>query len=224
MKPLSITVWNEGRHERDDPAVRAIYPRGMHGEIVARLTAEPGFQARAALLDEPDQGLPADILDATDVLVWWGHRAHAEVRDDLVDRILRRIEAGMGLVSLHSTHFAKVFTRLHGTSCRLKWRVAGEIERVWTVNPSHPIARGVPISFELKEEMYGEPFDVPDPDEVVFISWFEGGEVFRSGCTWTHGRGRVFYFRPGHELYPTYHNPHVLRVIANAARWAGGEG
>jgi trehalose utilization protein len=160
------------------------------------------------------------VLDATEVLVWWGHRAHAEVADELVDAVQRRVLAGMGLIVLHSAHFSKIFKRLTGTPCTLKWRDDGERERIWTVAPGHPVATGVPARFELeREEMYSEPFAVPPPEELVFISWFAGGEVFRSGCCYRRGRGRIFYFRPGHETFPTYYHPTVQRVIATAVRW-----
>jgi trehalose utilization protein len=72
--------------------------------------------------------------------------------------------------------------------------------------------------------MYGEPFAIPTPDEMIFLSWFEGGEAFRSGCTWKRGNGKIFYFRPGHETYPTYHQKEVRLVLQNAARWARPEG
>lgn len=217
---LRVTVWNEFRHERANEAVRAHYPAGIHAVLAGALRAA-GHEVRAATLDEPEHGLPEPVLAATDVLLWWGHKAHAEVADAVVDRVQARVLAGMGLVALHSAHFSKIFKRLMGTSCDLKWRVAGERERLWVVAPGHPIAAGLPERIELEpEEMYGEPFDVPPPEELVFVSWFQGGEVFRSGCCYRRGQGRVFYFRPGHETYPTYHHPLVQRAIQNAVAWA----
>lgn len=221
MSSLSVTVWNEYRHEREHAEVAAIYPQGMHQTIAAALRAHPDLQVRTATLDEPEHGLDEATLAATDVLIWWGHMAHDEVQDAVVDRVVARVLDGMGLVVLHSGHFSKVFKRLMGTSCDLKWREADDHERIWVVNPGHPIAAGLDETIEIeREEMYGELFDVPPPDELVFISWFTGGEVFRSGCCYTRGRGRIFYFRPGHETYPTYHHPQVQRVIANGVRWA----
>ena len=218
--PLRVTVWNEFRHERSNPEVAAIYPDGIH-EALAGPLREAGHAVRTATLDAPGQGLAGSALEATDVLLWWGHKAHGEVPDELAARVQARVLGGMGLVALHSAHFSKPFKLLMGTSCDLKWRVAGERERLWVVAPGHPIAEGLPERIELApEEMYGEPFDVPAPEELVFVSWFQGGEVFRSGCCFRRGRGRIFYFRPGHETYPTYHEPLVQRVILNAVRWA----
>jgi trehalose utilization protein len=215
-----VTVWNEYRQERSDPEVRAVYPDGIHAPIAAGLR-EAGFDVRTATLDEPEQGLGAAILAKTDVLTWWGHAAHHEVEDAVVDRVQRRVLEGMGLVVLHSGHHSKIFRRLMGTGCDLIWREAAERERLWVVDPSHPIAEGLGQSFLIEhEEMYGEHFDIPAPDRLVFVSWFQGGEVFRSGCCFERGRGRIFYFRPGHETYPTYFLGDVRRVIANAARWA----
>jgi trehalose utilization protein len=215
-----VTVWNEFRHEKDNPAVRGVYPEGIHVVLAQALRAAGLDEVRTATLDEPAQGLPQAVLDGTDVLLWWGHRAHEEVTDGLVDAVQQRVLAGMGLVVLHSGHLSKIFRRLAGTPCTLKWRDDGERERIWTVTPGHPVAADVPAHFELeKEEMYGEPFAVPPPEELVFISWFAGGEVFRSGCCYRRGRGRIFYFRPGHETFPTYHDAVVQRVIANAVRW-----
>lgn len=222
-RPTRVTVWNEARHERENAAVRGLYPDGLHAPLAAHLR-RAGCAVRVATLDEPEHGLTDDALRNTDVLTWWGHLAHDEVRDDIADRVQARVLDGMGLIVLHSAHFAKIFKRLMGTTCSLKWRVADETERVWVVDPTHPIAAGLPPHFALREEMYGEFFDVPPPDELVFVSWFEGGEIFRSGCAWRRGRGRVFYFRPGHETYPTYHDPLVLRVIENAVRWAAFNG
>jgi trehalose utilization protein len=219
--PLRVTVWNEYRHERkaEHPASR-IYPEGMHSVIAAGLREE-GFEVRTATLDEPEHGLTDAVLANTDVLTWWGHMAHGEVSDAIVDKVHARVLDGMGLLVLHSGHFSKIFKRLMGTTCDLKWREANDNERIWVVEPGHPIAAGLPEWIELgPEEVYGERFDIPAPETLVFISWFTGGEVFRSGCCYTRGRGKIFYFRPGHEAYPTYFNADVRRVIANAARWA----
>lgn len=212
-----VTVWNEFRHERNNDEVAKIYPEGIHVTLASALR-EKGFDARTATLDEPEHGLTAEVLGATDVLLWWGHIAHGEVSDEVVDRVHERVLSGMGLIVLHSGHFSKIFKRLMGTTCDLKWR-HDDTERLWVVAPGHPIAEGVGEYIELEEEMYGEHFDVPEPDELVFVSWFGGGEVFRSGLCYRRGSGRIFYFRPGHEENPSYHNPDVLRVIENAVRW-----
>jgi trehalose utilization protein len=215
-----VTVWNEYRNERESAEVAAVYPDGIHGAIADGLR-DAGFDVRTATLDEPEHGLTDDVLAATDVLTWWGHAAHGEVEDAIVDRVQGRVLDGMGLIVLHSGHHSKVFRRLMGTTGNLKWREAGERERLWVIDRAHPIAEGLGDSFVLEhEEMYGEAFDVPAPDTLVLVSWFQGGEVFRSGCCWERGRGRIFYFRPGHETHPTYFDGNVRRVIANAARWA----
>ncbi len=221
MDTIRVTVWGEYRHEKRNPKVAAVYPDGMHNAIAAGLRQYPGFSVRTATLDEPEHGLTADVLQNTDVLTWWGHTAHGEVRDEIVERVRQRVLDGMGLIVLHSAHFSKIFKALMGTSCDLKWREADERERIWVVEPGHPIAEGLGEAIELeREEMYGERFDIPEPDTLVFISWFQGGEVFRSGCCYNRGKGRVFYFRPGHETYPTYFHRDVQKVIANAVRWA----
>ena len=226
MKPIRVVVWGENVHEHKMPAVAEIYPNGMHtviGEGISELLAHA--EVSTATLQEPDHGLSKERLAETDVLVWWGHCAHGDVEDRIVDRVQQRVLQGMGLIVLHSGHFAKIFKRLLGTSCSLTWREIGERERIWVCNPGHPITKGLERHFELaQEEMYGEPFAIPTPDEQVFISWFEGGEVFRSGCCWQRGNGKIFYFRPGHETYPTYFDKNVRRVIANAVDWARPQG
>jgi trehalose utilization protein len=215
-----VTVWNEYRQERSDEAVAAVYPDGIHTAI-ADCLREAGFEVGTATLDEAEHGLTDAVLARTDVLTWWGHAAHPDVSDEVVDRVQERVLDGMGLIVLHSGHHSKIFRRLMGTSCDLKWREAGERERLWVVDPSHPIADGLGDGFAIdEEEMYGEHFDIPAPDRLVLVSWFQGGDVFRSGCCYERGRGRIFYFRPGHETHPTYFHPDVRRVIANAARWA----
>ncbi|MEM7024614.1 MAG: ThuA domain-containing protein [Pseudomonadota bacterium] len=219
---VNVVIWNEHRHERERPEIGELYPDGIHGALREGL-ATHDIAAGTATLDEPEHGLPEERLAATDVLLWWGHGAHAEVSEEVVDRVQRRVLDGMGLVVLHSGHHAKIFRRLLGTSCNLSWREAegGERERVWAINPGHAICAGIGPYIEVPaQEMYGEPFDIPEPDELVFISWFQGGEVFRSGCCFRRGRGKIFYFSPGHETFPIYHQPEIVRVIANGVRWA----
>ena len=220
MSETRVTVWNEFVHERENDAVAEVYPDGIHATIAEALD-ERGFETRTATLDEPDHGLTADVLDDTDVLTWWGHAAHSEVTDAVADRVVERVRDGMGLLVLHSAHYSKPFRRLMGTSCDLKWREAAERERLWVIEPGHPIAAGIDDCIELDEaEMYGERFDVPQPETLVFNSWFEGGEVFRSGCCYRRGNGRIFYFRPGHETFPIYHDETIQDLLDNAAAWA----
>jgi len=222
---LRVTVWGENVHEKKHPLVAEIYPQGMHGCIADALNADPDIRAVTATLEQPEHGLSEALLAQTDVLTWWGHTAHGQVDDAIVERVHKRVLQGMGLIVLHSGHHSKIFKRLMGHNCDLVWREAGEKERLWVCNPAHPIAQGLPAWFELEhEEMYGEPFGIPNPDEVVFLSWFAGGEAFRSGVTYKRGAGKVFYFRPGHETYPTYHQPHVQQVLRNAVKWARPEG
>jgi trehalose utilization protein len=222
---IRVTVWGENVHEKKHAAVRKVYPDGMHEAIAGALREVSDFEVRTATLDQPEHGLTEEVLRETDVLTWWGHCAHGQVDDTIVDRVQKHVLQGMGLIVLHSGHYAKIFKRLLGTTCSLTWREAGEKERIWVCNPGHAIAQGIDRYFEIpNEEMYGEPFAIPNPDEVVFLSWFEGGEAFRSGCTWKRGNGKIFYFRPGHETYPTYHQKEVQRVLQNAAKWAAPEG
>jgi trehalose utilization protein len=220
-KPVNVTVWNEFRHERRSAEIAAVYPDGIHGAIAAHLRGR-GMAVRTATLDEPEHGLTDAALQETDVLIWWGHMAHAEVDDEIVARVWDRVVlGGMGLIALHSAHFSKIFKKLMGTTCALLWREAAEKERVWVVEPGHPIAEGLGRYFEIPHcEMYGERFDIPAPDTLVLVSWFQGGEVFRSGCCYHRGNGKVFYFRPGHETFPIFFNPDVLQVITNAVQWA----
>ncbi len=221
--PIRVTIWNEYIHERENASVAQIYPRGIHQVVADSLQRDlgEGVSIRVATLDEPEHGLTEQVLAETDVLTWWGHAAHDRVDDKIVARVQRRVWQGMGLLAMHSAHASKVFRQLMGTSCTLRWREAAEKERVWTVQPSHPITAGLSDEFfELTHtEMYGEFFDIPAPEELIFISWFEGGEVFRSGCTFRRGKGKIFYFSPGHETFPIYHDRNVQRVLANAVQW-----
>ena len=216
---MKVTIYNENVHEKSDPNVRAVHPEGIHGTLAAIVRGED-TEVRTVTLDMPECGLTDEVLDDTDVLIWWGHMAHDKVPDEVVDRVQRHVLAGMGLIVLHSGHHSKIFRRMLGTTCNLKWR-DGARERLWVIKPNHPIAEGVPETFALDcEEMYGEPFDIAEPDEVILMGWFNGGEVFRSGCTWVRGNGRIFYLQPGHETNGAYHNEHIRRIIRNAVKWA----
>ena len=220
MGKIKVTIWNENRHEREMPEIGKIYPRGIHGALAEGLAADD-LEIRCVTLDDPDHGLSDEIISDTDVMIWWGHAAHHEVPDEAVARVHKRVLEGMGLIVLHSGHFSKIFRQVTGCSCSLKWREAGERERLWNIAPWHPITQGIGEYFEIPhEEMYGERFDIPSDGEILFISHFEGGNVFRSGVTFHRGYGKVFYFQPGHESYPNYYQKEVLRVIGNAVRWA----
>jgi trehalose utilization protein len=218
---IKVTVWNEFRHEKSHAKVKEIYPKGMHEAIASHLRKSPDLKVQTATLDGPEHGLTESVVKETDVMIWWGHVAHHEVKEEIVDRVHKAALAGMGMVVLHSGHFSKIFKKLMGTSCDLKWREADEREILWVTRPGHPIVQGIDDHFTIPaEEMYGEYFDIPEPECTFLVSSFTGGEVFRSGCTWTRGAGKIAYFRPGHETYPTYHDKNVLKVIENAVRWA----
>ncbi len=217
---IRVTIYNEYVHEKKDEAVRAIYPEGIHMALKEHLEDEE-IQIRTVTLDELPDGLNDDVLESTDVLVWWGHMAHQMVPDEVAVRVQQAVLRGMGMVVLHSGHHSKPFKLLMGTSCNLTWRENGDYELVWVCNPAHPIAQGIDRFIKLDaEETYGEPFGVPEPDELVFIGSYQGGEVFRSGCCYRKENGKVFYFQPGHETVPTYHHPEIIKVIKNAIKWA----
>ena len=218
---IKVTVWNEGRHEKTNAAAKAMYPMGIHGTVKEFLDKDAELEVRAVTLDDPDQGLPDSLLNDTDVLMWWGHMAHHEVQDALVEKIKNRVyNEGMGFIAMHSAHMSKPFRAIVGTSGQLSW---GDDQReiVWNLLSQHEIARGIPEYFDLgTEEMYGEPFRIPQPDELIFASWYQGGNIFRSGCTFYRGIGKVFYFQPGHETCASFHNPNVQKILTNAVHWA----
>lgn len=221
MSNIRVTIWNEYRHERENEHVAALYPAGIHAPLVEALRRAGLSAIRVATLDEPEHGLSVEALAETDVLVWWGHIAQREVSAEVTERVYQRVLEGMGLVVLHSGHNAEVFKKLMGTSCRHRWREGNDHARLWVVAPGHPIAEGIGEYVDIEhDEMYGEHFDVPPPEQLVFVSWFSGGEIFRSGCCYTRGSGKIFYFQPGHEEMPVYHHPQIQRIIANAVGWA----
>jgi trehalose utilization protein len=217
---IRVTVWNEFRHEVRNEKVKAIYPDGIH-TVLANMLKAQGHDVRTATLDEPDHGLTDDVIESTDVMLWWGHGAHAEVEDEIVQKVYDRVQKGMGLIVLHSGHHAKIFRKLLAATANLKWRVGNDREVLWVVKPGHPILAGIHDHVVIgAEEMYGEFFDVPEPDDLLMISTFTGGECFRSAMTWQRGMGKIFYFRPGHETFPTYFHPQVQQIIANGVKWA----
>ncbi len=218
---IKVTIWNEFRHEKTKENVKAIYPNGLHAVIKEFLDVNEDLEVRLAALDDEFQGLPDEVLEDTDVLIWWGHMHHKEVDDELVAKIQKRVYLGkMGFIALHSGHHSKPFKAILGTNGNLQWgRNCKEI--IWNINPGHPICKGLPDHFLLEsEEMYSEPFYIPQPDDLLFIGWYEDGNVFRSGACFERGAGKVFYFQPGHETCRSFFNPYVRQIITNAVYWA----
>ena len=219
-KKLNVVIWNEFRHEKTKENVKEIYPDGLHAKIKDFLSEDADMDITLASLDEPYQGLPDELLEKTDVLVWWGHMAHGEVSDELVEKIRARVYAGMGFVALHSAHHSKPFKAIVGTNGNLSWG-RNQKEVIWNLMPQHPIAAGIPDHFLIEEEeLYCEPFYIPQPDALVFGAWYEDGSIFRAGACFLRGAGKVFYFQPGHETCRSFYNPYVQRIIANGIRWA----
>ncbi|MBQ4073766.1 MAG: ThuA domain-containing protein [Clostridia bacterium] len=219
--PLHITIWNEDSLQETHENVLKVYPKGLNGALAAIFEDKSDCVVRTACLCEQDGGLPEELLADTDVLIWWGHCKHGQVPDEVVSRVQDHVLRGMGLIVLHSGHESKIFQRLMGTKCSLRWHENNDKERIFAIEPHHPILRGIPAWFELEaEEMYGERFDIPAPDQLLAIGWYESGDVFRSLCTFSRGYGKIVYFQPGHETLPSYHNEYVKKIIGNAARWA----
>lgn len=221
MKKIKVVVWNEFRHEKRSEKVAAIYPNGLHAVIKEFLDEDSELEVSLAALDDADCGLPDERLEDTDVLVWWGHMAHGDVPDELVTKIRDRVYEGkLGFVALHSAHHSKPFKAIVGTNGNLTWG-RNQKEIIWNLMPSHQIAEGIPDHFTLEsEELYSEPFYIPQPDALVFGAWFEDGNIMRAGACFNRGAGKVFYFQPGHETCRSFFNPHVQRVIKNAIHWA----
>lgn len=216
---IKVLIWNEFKHERKSETVKAIYPDGMHKTIGEALKCDD-IEVRYATLEDENCGITDEILADTDVIVWWGHMAHNEVPDEIAKKVQNAVLSGMGAIFLHSAHHSKPFRLLMGTTCNLSWREDGDMERVWVVKPSHPIVQGIGRYFELPhEETYAEPFDIPEPEETILIGSYEGSEVFRSGVTYKRGNGKIFYFQPGHETFPTFHDENVKTIIKNAVYW-----
>ncbi len=218
---IKVTVWNEFKHEQEKEKVKEIYPYGIHNAIKEFLDKDGGFEVKTATLYDENCGITDEILENTDVLLWWGHGAHDKVPDEIAKKVQNAVLSGMGFIALHSAHHSKPFKMLMGTTCNLSWREDGDMERVWVIKPSHAIANGIDRYFELPHvETYSEPFDIPEPNELVFGGWYDGGEMFRSGCCFLRGNGKIFYFQPGHETFPIFYDNNVQTIIKNAIRWA----
>ena len=217
---VRVLVWNEFRHEKSSERVKAVYPDGIHNAIAEFLGKEEDIVVKTACLDDENCGISKELLDETDVIIWWGHMAHKEVPDEIAALVRDAVLDGMGAIFLHSGHHSKPFKALMGTSCNLTWRESGDSEILWVIDPAHPITRGIDRYFRLEhEETYGEPFVIPNPDKVLLIGNYSGGEVFRSGVLYERGNGKIFYFQPGHETFPTFKVPEVQTVIKNAVRF-----
>ena len=214
---IRVTFWHEFRHEKTSEVVKAIYPDGLHAYLKSQLECDD-IEITLAALDDPNQGITDELLENTDVLMWWGHMAHKEVDDELVEKIRQRVYSGMGFLPLHSAHHSKPFQRIIGCTGNLRW---GRNQKaiVWNLAPWHPIAKGVPMSFQITEELYSEPFYIPKPDDIVFATWFEDGNIFRGGITYRRGLGKIFYFHTGHESVESLKDENVQRIIKNAIYW-----
>lgn len=216
---MNVLIWNENQHEKKDENVAKIYPEGIHGCLKSFLESDD-INITTATLDDENCGITKEILENTDVLLWWGHCNHGDVPDEVALMVKDAVLSGMGAIFLHSAHHSKPFKLIMGTSCNLSWREDGDSERIWVTKPGHPILDGIDRYFDLPhEETYAEPFDIPNPDEVILISSYSGTEVFRAGCTFNRGAGKIFYFQPGHETFPTYYDENVRTVIKNAVKW-----
>ncbi len=221
-RKINVTIYNEFKHEQMNPDVQRIYPQGIHTVLKSFLEKDEAIGLiRLATLENHEQMLTQEALDDTDVMIWWGHMAHHLVSDEVARRVVLRVWQGMGFLALHSAHASKPFQMLLGTDTQmLRWRENGERVRLWNIAKNHPITQGLGETFVVPhDETYGEPFDIPDPDQIIFLSWFEGGEVFRSGCVWRRGQGQIFYLQNGHETYPVYHQSEIQRIITNAVKW-----
>ncbi len=214
-----VLIYNEFKHEQI-PTNKAsqVYPNGIHTVLKDALKDE--FEVECVTLETINE-VTEEKLRETDVMIWWGHAAHRDVPDEIAEIVHQAVLEGMGFVVLHSGHHSKPFIRLMGTNCHLNWRESGDHELIWVCKPSHPIAQGIDRFIYLEhEETYGEPFGIPEPDETVFIGNYESGEVMRAGLCWQRENGRIFYFQPGHETYPVYYKPEIIKVIKNAINWA----
>ena len=223
---ICVTVWCDGSDELRHAEIPQLYPGGIARYTAEYLREDTALEVRISAFQDAAYGLGDDLLQETDVLVMYSHFFNDQLPQDRLDAVCRRVrEQGMGLVLLHSALWMNLTRQLVGPCGYAAYREIGEKERVWTVLPDHPIASGMPVSFEFQHsEMYQESAGFPRPDDVIFLSWYEGGEASRAGVTWTRGKGRIFYFSPGHAMYDVMQSAHYHQVVRNGVRWAAWEG
>jgi trehalose utilization protein len=272
--PVRVLVWDERQ-----PQQKEAYPDFLGNVIAKHLDSLDGIEVRSVGIDDDQQGLSADNLDWAQVLIWWGHARHADIKQETARDIVERIKSGkLSLVALHSAHWSMPFVeamnervredakrrfpgekiqfdfvpppgryvptkdsvvtpayyaykqrgeivrvRIDMPSCIFpEYRADGAPSTIEVLKPDHPLAKNLPTSFVMQHtEMYNEPFHVPEPDEVILKESWKTGESFRSGCLWKIGKGRVFYFRPGHETFGIFLQREPLQVVANAVQWLG---
>jgi trehalose utilization protein len=226
MADIRVTIFCEHNQDRYEP-VKSVYPDGMHAAIAGAYDEESGFRVTIATQDMPEHGLSKEVLNETDVLIWWSHIDNNLLSDAVANEVCKRVvRDGMGFVALHSACYSKPWQRLLGIEYeagewgRFRTMPKGEKERLWVVTPGHAICEGIGDCIEIpQDEMYGEPMLMPDPDKLLFIAWWEGGDVCRSGTLFERGRGKIFGFTPGHETFPIYYQPEIRQVLRNAARF-----
>ena len=175
------------------PFVEAMHSRSVF-DAVEKLADEKIVEDRMELVVPPELTAP-------------------EPRSDLTPKLTVKLVDG------------KAVARLVLPICAFPaYRADGKPSHASVLKPDHPAVSGVPARFDIAAtEMYDEPFHVPEPDAVILEETWDGGERFRSLCVWKVGEGRVVYFRPGHEIYPVYKQAEPLKILANTARWLGGE-
>jgi len=214
---LRVLLWSE----RTEPV--EIYPTGINGALADYLNKQDGIEAKTAQLSDPEAGLGEAALANADVLIWFGHKKHKDVPDEIVERVVRHIrERGLGFIALHSAHYSKPLkVALQASGSWSDYQNRGWAEQVWVVSPNHPLAKGLKDFTLPKEEIYTEPFDVPAPEAVILEATWPSGHRTRECMVWTLGKGRFVYLRPGHEEYPTFFIPEMQRLISNAVLWAG---
>ena len=271
---IRVLIWDE-----QQPKQKQAYDHYIGATLAKHLEKSNKFEIISTHIDAPQHGIDVATLDATDVIIWWGHVRHSEISISETKPIIDRIKDGkLSFIALHSAHWATPFMEAmnektreitekkfqvaseavkyvappgrvppHKSSvltpfylaytrgrvtgevqvnlpncCFPAWRADGKPSLMRSVSMSHPIATGIPSSFKIaKTEMYSEPFHVPEPDTVIFEEYWDAGEWFRSGMVWNIGKGKVFYFRPGHETYPVFKEPIPLKVIENAVSYLG---
>lgn len=222
-KTRKVLVWSEGT------APKNVYPNDINAAIAEGLKPLKGWEVQAVSINDPDQGLPDDLLNSASALIWWGHQRHGDVKDELVAKIKTRVtEEGMGFIATHSAHYSKALKAILGTPCGWSYYTDDGAKLDMVVKaPTHPICKGVKDFTIPHTERYGDPFQCPTPETVLFDGIYtmkdDKTEHCLQGFTWTIGKGRVMYFQPGHEGYPIYFMPEVQQIFRNGVQWVASK-